>query len=114
MRDPEGCSLMRHCRTVRPAALAVAFCVLLAPQARAGDWWMLQQTEKGRECSPPIEADGMTLTPDVLMKQYPECKLMAETPSLDLETVMVNCEGDIGRVFIFSKSKAACERLAQE
>ncbi len=36
---------------------------------------MLQQTEKGRECAPPIEADGMTLTPDVLMKQYPECKL---------------------------------------
>ena len=38
----------------------------------------------GRECSPPIEADGMTLTPDVLMKQYPECKLMADTPSLSL------------------------------
>lgn len=75
---------------------------------------MLQQTEAGRECGPPIEADGMTLTPDVLMKQYPECKLMAETPSLDLEAVMVNCEGDIERVFVFTKSKAGCERLAKD
>lgn len=105
---------MRHRRIAGRTALAAAFLVLLVPQASAADWWMLQQTEKGRECGHPIEADGMTLTPDVLMRQYPECKLMDETPSLDLETVMVNCEGDIGRVFIFSKSKAACERLAQE
>ncbi len=39
---------------------------------------------------------------------------MDETPSLDLETVRVNCEGDIGRVFVFSHTKAACERLDQE
>lgn len=82
--------------------------------ASASEWWMLQQTEAGRECGPPIEAEGMTLTPDVLMKQYPECKLMAETPSLDLEAVMVNCEGDIERVFVFTKSKAGCERLAKD
>jgi hypothetical protein len=105
---------MRHRFLAGQAALAATVLLLWAPGARAADWWMLQQTEKGRECGLPIEADGMTLTPDVLMKQYPECKLMDETPSLDLETVMVNCEGDIGRVFIFSKSKAACERLAKE
>jgi hypothetical protein len=86
---------------------------LLAPsEAGAADWWMLQQTEQGRACGPPIEAEGMVLTPDVLMKQNPECKLMDETPSLDLETVMVNCEGEIGSVFIFTKTKAGCERLA--
>jgi hypothetical protein len=28
--------------------------------------------------------------------------------------VMVNCEGDIGRVFVFTKTKAACERLAND
>lgn len=75
---------------------------------------MLQQTEAGRECGPPIEAEGVTLTPDELMKRYPECKLMEETPSLDLEAVMVNCEGDIGRVFVFTKSKAGCERLTED
>lgn len=93
---------------------AAGLCLLVASQAGAADWWMLQQTDTGRECGPPIEAEGVKLTPDVLMKQYSECKLMAETPSLDLEAVMVNCEGDIGRVFVFTKSKAGCERLAKD
>lgn len=109
---------MRRRSLAGQTAFAAAALILMTPQlltdAGAADWWMLQQTETGRECSPPIEADGIKLTPDVLMKQHSECKLMDETPSLDLETVMVNCEGDIGRVFIFSKSKASCERLAQE
>lgn len=87
---------------------------LTAATTASAEWWMLQQTEQGRDCGPPIEAEGVTLTPEELMKRYPECKLMDETPSLDLETVMVNCEGDIGRVFVFSKSKAACDRLAEE
>lgn len=102
-------------RTIRGLPYLIsAFCVLTPSQARAADWWMLQQTESGRECGPPVEADGMTLTPDVLMRQYPECKLMDETPSLDLEAVMVNCEGDIDRVFVFTRSKAGCERLTQD
>jgi hypothetical protein len=75
---------------------------------------MLQQTENGRLCAPPIEAEGVSLTPDVLMKQHSECKLMDETPSLDLQAVMVNCEGDIGRVFVFTRTKAGCERLADD
>lgn len=96
------------------AGVVFGLLALWALQASASEWWMLQQTETGRECGRPIEADGMTLTPDVLMKQYPECKLMAETPSLDLDAVMVNCEGDIERVFVFTKSKAGCERLAKD
>jgi hypothetical protein len=97
------------------AGFAGAACLLIAvSSARADDWWMLQQTDAGRECGPPIEADGAFLTPEELLKRFPECKLMEETPSLDLETVMLNCEGDIGRVFVFTKSKAACERLAND
>ena len=91
--------------------LAIAVGVLMPPPAGAAEWWMLQQTEAGRECAPPIEGEGVTLTPEELMKQHAECKLMDETPSLDLEAVMVNCEGDIGRVFVFTKTKAGCERL---
>lgn len=96
--------------------LIAGFALLAASAlpAWAAEWWMLQQTDAGRECGPPIEAEGVTLTPDELMKRYPECKLLPETPSLDLEAVMVNCEGDIGRVFVFTKSKAGCERLAAE
>jgi hypothetical protein len=100
--------------TSRSAGLAALLCAFAASGAAAADWWMLQQTENGRECGPPIEAEGVTLTPDVLMNHYPECKLMAETPSLDLEAVMVNCEGDIGRVFVFTKTKDGCERLTAD
>ena len=96
------------------ACLAAAFPLLVSPGAGAAEWWMLQQTESGRECGRPIEAEGITLTPDVLMTQHPECKLMDETPSLDLDAVMVNCEGDIDRVFVFTRSKAGCERLAED
>jgi hypothetical protein len=91
--------------------LAAAFGVVTGGPAQAADWWMLQKTESGDVCGPPIEAEGVKLTPEELMKRYPECKLMDETPSLDLEAVMVNCEGDIGRVFVYTKSKAGCERL---
>lgn len=103
-------------RTIRGlSCLAGALALLAHAQATAAaEWWMLQQTESGRECGPPIEADGMTLTPDVLMRQYPECKLMDETPSLDLQAVMVNCGGDIDRVFVFTRSKAGCERLTKD
>ena len=96
--------------------LIAGFALLAASVLPAGaaEWWMLQQTDAGRECGPPIEAKGVTLTPDELMKRYPECKLLPETPSLDLEAVMVNCEGDIERVFVFTRSKAGCERLAAE
>ena len=97
----------------KPIAV-IALVVASALPAGAAEWWMLQQTDAGRECGPPVEAEGVTLTPDELMKRYPECKLLPETPSLDLEAVMVNCEGDIERVFVFTKSKAGCERLAAE
>lgn len=95
-------------------ALAGGAILIAAVPAGAAEWWMLQQSESGRECGPPIEADGAVLTPDELLKRFPECKLMDETPSLDLEAVMVNCEGDIGRVFVFTRTKAGCERLAND
>lgn len=101
-------------KTVACSALAALLCAFTASDAGAVEWWMLQQTDNGRECGPPIQAEGVTLTPDVLMQHYPECKLMAETPSLDLEAVMVNCEGGIDRVFVFTKTKAGCERLAAD
>lgn len=99
---------------LKRTALLAAVAFVLSHPAGAADWWMLQQTETGRECGAPIEAEGVVLTPNELMKRYPECKLMEETPSLDLETVMVNCEGDIDRVFVFTKTKAGCERLAKD
>ena len=48
-----------------------------------------------------------------ILKRFEECKLMDETPSLDLKNVMVACEGDLNQVFIFSKSKDSCEELAK-
>lgn len=66
------------------SSLAAGRCLVAASHAGAADWWMLQQTDKGRECGPPIEA------------------------------VMVNCEGDIGRLFVFTKSDAGCVCLAKD
>ena len=84
------------------------------PASAAPEWWMVQQTEQSRECVEPIELEGERLTPDVLMKHHRECKLTDDTPSLDLETVMVKCDGDIGRMFVFTRSRAACERLVAD
>lgn len=102
-------------RTRKGRALASLACglslVLGGTAAAASEWWMLQQTDKGRECAEPIELRGIHLTPDVLMEHHRQCRLMEETPSLDLEAVMVDCKGDIDRVFIFTRSKAECERL---
>ncbi|MBN8912626.1 MAG: hypothetical protein J0H65_11340 [Rhizobiales bacterium] len=99
--------------TLRARSCLMAVLCLLAVPAEAADWWMLQQSEEGRQCGPPLEADGVALTPEELLKRHPECKLMEETPSLDLEAVMVNCEGDIGQVFVFTKSKATCEGMLE-
>lgn len=100
-------------------ALAASFAAGLglltaAPAAASEEWWMLQQTETGRECAPSIVVDGVALTPRALLADHPECKLMDETPSLDLEAVMINCEGQIGRVFVFTRSKAGCQRLTED
>lgn len=105
---------MMSSRCLKVSVLLVVAGLVASRPAGAAEWWMLQQTDQGRECGPPIEAEGVTLTPDELMKRYPECKLMEETPSLDLEAVMVNCEGDIDRVFVFTRTKAGCERLAED
>src|SRR5262245_52166702 len=96
---------------LRLCGLAAVASVLAGEPALAVDWWMVQQDGETKSCQPPLEADGVKLTPDELMKRFPECKLMDETPSLELEAVMVNCEGDIGRVFVYTRSKAGCERL---
>jgi hypothetical protein len=96
---------------LRVCGLAALAGALAGSPAVAAEWWMVQQDGETKSCAPPLEAEGVTLTPDVLMKRFPECKLMDETPSLDLEAVMVNCEGDIGRVFVYTRSRAGCERL---
>jgi hypothetical protein len=56
-------------------------------------------------------AAGVVLTPGEILKRFDECKLMDETPSLDLKNVMVACEGNLNQVFIFSKTKEGCESL---
>jgi len=96
------------------AALALAFLSLAAGVAAAADWWMLKKTDEGRECGPPLEADGVVLTPDEILNRFEECKLMGETPSLDLKNVMINCEGNLNQVFIFSRTKESCEALAKD
>jgi hypothetical protein len=96
------------------AALAFAFLSLAAGFAAADDWWMLKKTDEGRECGPPLEADGVVLTPNEILGRFDECKLMDETPSLDLKNVMINCEGNLNQVFIFSRSKEGCEALAKD
>lgn len=90
-------------------AFTAIHCISTA--ARADEWWMLQNSEQGPTCGPPIEAEGVLLTPDELMKRFDVCKLAQETPSLDLKSVMVNCEGDINQVFVFARSKEICEGL---
>lgn len=90
----------------------IAAVVLLAPAAYAAEeWWMVHHTEEGAQCGPPLEADGVVLTPGEILKRFDECKLMDETPSLDLKNVMVNCEGNLNSVFIFSKTKEGCEAI---
>jgi hypothetical protein len=75
---------------------------------------MLKNTEDGRECGPPPEDDGIALGPEEILKRFDTCKLMEETPSLDLDNVMVACEGSLNQVFVFTKTKEGCENLAKE
>ena len=100
-------------RGVRMAIVAVITLAAIQP-AMSADWWMLQNTDDGRQCGPPLEADGVVLTPDEILNRFEECKLMDETPSLDLQNVMVACEGSLNQVFIFTKTKEGCEALAKE
>ena len=96
------------------AALALAFVCAGVHGAAADDWWMLKNTDEGRVCAPPLEADGVVLTPGEILNRFDDCKLMDETPSLELNNVMVNCGGTLNQVFIFSKTKEGCEALAKE
>jgi hypothetical protein len=90
----------------------IAALALLGPAGYAAEeWWMLQNSDDGAQCGPPLEADGVVLTPGEILKRFEECKLMDETPSLDLKNVMVACEGNLNQVFIFSKTKEGCEGL---
>jgi hypothetical protein len=100
-------------RGVRTATAAVILLATLQP-AVCGEWWMLQTTDDGRQCGPPLEADGVVLTPDEILKRFSECKLMGETPSLELNNVKVACEGNLNQVFIFTKTKESCEELAKQ
>ena len=102
--------------SIRCIRLALAAFVILSPlqAAIAGEWWMLKNGEEGRTCGPPIEADGVVLTPEEMLNRFEDCKLMDETPSIDLQNVMVACAGDLNQVFIFTKTKEGCEALAKE
>ena len=101
-----------YLRIALAAAVAIA---PLYPAVAADEWWMSQTNENGeRFCGPPLEADGVVLTPDEMLNRFEECKLMDETPSLDLKNVMVACEGNLNQVFLFSRSKESCEELAKE
>jgi hypothetical protein len=90
-------------------ALALGLVCAAVEGAAADDWWMLKNTEQGRECGPPLEADGVVLTPGEILNRFEECKL-----TLELNNVMVNCGGNLDRVFIFSKTKEGCEALAKD
>jgi hypothetical protein len=96
------------------AALILALLGAAVGGAAADDWWMLKNTDDGHVCGPPLEADGVVLTPDEILNRFEECKLMDETPSLELNNVMINCGGNLNQVFIFSKTKDGCEALAKE
>jgi hypothetical protein len=95
-------------------ALALGLVCAAVEGAAADDRWMLKNTEQGRECGPPLEADGVVLTLGEILNRFEECKLMDETPSLELNNVVVNCGGNLDRVFIFSKTKEGCEALAKD
>jgi hypothetical protein len=58
------------------AALALGLVCAAVEGAAADDWWMLKNTEQGRECGPPLEADGVVLTPGEILNRFEECKLM--------------------------------------
>jgi hypothetical protein len=96
------------------AALALVLVCAAVHGAAADDWWMLKNTDEGRLCGPPLEADGVVLTPGEILNRFEDCKLMDETPSLELNNVMVNCAGNLNQVFIFSKTKEGCEALAKD
>ena len=102
-----------YLRVVRTAIAAVIVVASMQP-ALSAEWWMLQNSDDGRQCGPPLEADGVVLTPDEILNRFEECKLMDETPSLDLDNVMVACEGNLNQVFIFTKTKEGCEKLAKD
>jgi hypothetical protein len=87
------------------AALALAFLSLASGIAAADDWWMLKKTDEGRECGPPLEADGVVFTPGEILR-----RVQAD----DLKNVMINCEGNLNQVFIFSRTKESCEALAKD
>jgi hypothetical protein len=93
-------------------AVTLTFLPLQASLAEE-EWWMLGKDDSGNsECKPPLEAEGVVLTPGEIMNRFEECKLMDETPSLKLKNVMVACEGNLNQVFIFSRTKEGCEELA--
>lgn len=99
---------------LRCFALIAALALLPVGASAEEEWWMLGKDDQGKsQCGPPMEADGVVLTPGEILNRFEECKLMDETPSLDLKNVMVNCEGNLNSVFIFSKSKEGCEELAK-
>ena len=98
---------------LRCFALIAALALLVPGASAEEEWWMMRKDDEGKsQCGPPLEADGVVLTPGEILNRFEECKLLDETPSLDLKNVMVNCAGNLNQVFIFSKSKEGCEELA--
>ena len=92
-------------------AFAGAFSIGIG-SAAAEEWWMVDKGEDGKmACVAPLEHQGNKLTPPYLVKNVKGCSLSEETPSMSANVVVVNCAGNIGRVFIFASSLEACDKL---
>lgn len=80
--------------------------------AAAEEWWMVNRSSDGKmACVAPLQHQGSKLTPPYLVKNIKGCSLSKETPSMSNNVVMVNCAGNIGRVFIFANSLKSCDAL---
>lgn len=82
-----------------------------AAEGQAGaaeDWWMIQNTTSGPRCVPPLRGEGIVLTPDEVLRLYPEC---SRTPSPHGSgSVLIICGKE--RHYIFTRTRDACEAIA--
>jgi hypothetical protein len=95
-------------RLMAAMAVSLAAAVAASGVASAEEWWMIQNTPSGPICVPPLQGDGIVLTPDEVLRLYPEC---SQTPSpFGTGTVLIICGKE--RHYIFTRSRKSCEMLA--
>jgi hypothetical protein len=91
---------------IAPAVMAAD--VAAGPAGAAEKWWMIQNTTSGPRCVPPLRGEGIVLTPDEVLRLYPEC---SRTPSPHGSgSVLIICGKE--RHYIFTRSRDACEAIA--